>query len=253
MARFGRIRSMTGDSFVALDDAVAHKLDAAPWQGGEPASGPLVRGAELAPCCPKTVLCVARNYRAHAAELGNDVPAAPMFFMKPASSILDPGGTVLLPPESERVEYEGELAVVLGKRARRVSARDAMSYVFGYTLACDVTARDLQRSDGQWTRAKGFDTFCPLGPTIDTEFAFGEAVLELWVNDEQRQRAPVSDMVFDIPTLIAEASRFTTLHPGDILLTGTPEGVGPLSAGDRVVVKCSGLADLTFSVAKEDA
>ncbi len=239
------------DTFVAVDGDTAQRLDDAPWDGGELEGAPHSMGTPLAPARPSKILCVGRNYRAHAAELGNEVPKEPLFFFKPVSSLLDPGGTVLLPPESECVEYEGELAVVVGRRARRVSAKHAMQYVFGYTLACDVTARDLQKRDGQWTRAKGFDTFCPLGPTLDTEFDRANATLELFQNGELRQSSPVSNMVFDVPQIVARASAVMTLEPGDVLLTGTPEGVGRLSPGDHIVVRCTGLADLEFHVAAE--
>jgi 2-keto-4-pentenoate hydratase/2-oxohepta-3-ene-1,7-dioic acid hydratase in catechol pathway len=243
---------MTGlDGFVQIEGKFAHKLDAAPWNGGEADADPVAMGAPLCPVRPTKILCVGRNYRAHAAELGNEVPSEPLFFFKPVSSLLDPGGVVLLPPESERVEYEGELAVIIGRRARRVSQKDAMQYVFGYTLACDVTARDLQKRDGQWTRAKGFDTFCPLGPSIDTSVDLETATLELFVNGEVRQRSSLSKMVFSVAEIIARSSAVMTLEPGDVLLTGTPEGVGPLTPGDALRICCSGLEDLTFSVAAE--
>lgn len=200
---------------------------------------------------PSKILCVGRNYRAHAAELGNEVPAEPLFFLKPPSSLLEPGGVVLLPPESERVDFEGELAVVIGKRARRVPRDHALDHVQGYTIACDVTARDLQKRDGQWTRGKGFDTFCPVGPEVVSGVDPSALTLELFVNDERRQHARTSEMVFDVADLVARASAFMTLEPGDLLLTGTPEGVGPLAPGDRVRVTISGLGELRFTVAQE--
>lgn len=240
-----------GDVFVQVAAGAARKLDAPPWSGGEVDAELPSMGAALCPARPSKILCVGRNYRAHAAELGNEVPAEPLFFFKPVSALLDPGGVVLLPPESERVEYEGELAVIIGRRARRVAAEDAMRHVFGYTLACDVTARDLQKRDGQWTRAKGFDTFCPLGPSIDTDLDLGAGVLELSVNGEMRQRSALSNMVFSVAEIIARGSAVMTLEPGDVLLTGTPEGVGPLNDGDQVEVRCTGLESLTFSVARE--
>jgi 2-keto-4-pentenoate hydratase/2-oxohepta-3-ene-1,7-dioic acid hydratase in catechol pathway len=239
--RFARVRN---DAF--------ELLDAAPWLGGRPTGDVEKSGTVIAPAQPSKIFCVGRNYGAHAKELGNEVPKEPLFFSKPPSSLLAPGGTVFLPPESTRVDYEGELAVIIGKRARRVKRDAALAHVFGYTIACDVTARDLQKSDGQWTRAKGFDTFCPLGPRVVTDIDAGSLALKLTVNGEMRQDGNTSDMVFDIAELVARASAFMTLEPGDLLLTGTPEGVGPLTHGDRVVVEIEKLGALDFVVAKEE-
>jgi 2-keto-4-pentenoate hydratase/2-oxohepta-3-ene-1,7-dioic acid hydratase in catechol pathway len=240
----GRFARVNGDSF--------ELLDAAPWLGGRP-TGDIEKNARvIAPAQPSKIFCVGRNYGAHAKELGNEVPKEPLFFSKPPSSLLAPGGTVFLPPESTRVDYEGELAVIIGKHARRVKREAALAHVFGYTIACDVTARDLQKSDGQWTRAKGFDTFCPLGPRVVTDIDASALGLKLTVNGEVRQDGNTSDMVFDIAELIARASAFMTLEPGDLLLTGTPEGVGPLSHGDCVVVEIEKLGALQFGVATEE-
>jgi 2-keto-4-pentenoate hydratase/2-oxohepta-3-ene-1,7-dioic acid hydratase in catechol pathway len=176
----------------------------------------------------------------------------PLIFEKATSSLLGPDGTVILPPESTRVDYEGELGVVIGKRCRRVAAERAMEYVFGLVPVCDVTARDLQAKDGQWTRAKSFDTFCPVGPFVVRGIDPGDLDLGLHVNDHERQRARTSTMVFDVPRIIAHVSSFATLEPGDLLLTGTPEGVGPLAAGDRVAVAIEHVGTLTFRVAREE-
>ena len=202
--------------------------------------------ALLAPVIPRSkVVCVGRNYRDHAAELGNDVPTAPMLFFKPNSSVIGPGDSIVLPPQSERVDFEGELAAVIGRITKNVPAERALEHVFGYTIANDVTARDLQKSDGQWARAKGFDTFCPLGPAIETEFDLdGGAVLTTRVNGEVRQQAPISDMIFSLADVIAYASAAFTLLPGDVILTGTPAGVGPFVAGDTVEVEITGLGTL---------
>jgi 2-keto-4-pentenoate hydratase/2-oxohepta-3-ene-1,7-dioic acid hydratase in catechol pathway len=228
-------------------------LDAAPWAGGEEIGKvlDLARVTSSCPVTPSKIVCVGRNYAAHAAELGNEPPKEPLLFFKPPSSLLSPGGAVLLPPESERVDYEGELAVVIGKRARRVEVADALEHVFGYAVACDVTARDLQKKDGQWTRAKGFDTFCPIGPYIVTDVDPAALTLSLSVNGDERQHASTSDMVFDVATLVAYISAAMTLEAGDVILTGTPEGVGPLSHGDRVAVSISGLGELAFDVRSE--
>lgn len=207
---------------------------------------PISDVALLAPVIPRSkVVCVGRNYRDHAAELGNDVPAEPMLFFKPNTSVIGPGDAISLPPQSQRVDFEGELAAVIGKIAKNVPAERALDYVFGYTIANDVTARDLQKSDGQWARAKGFDTFCPLGPAIETDFdPTGDAVVTTRVNGEVRQRGPISDMIFSLADIIAYASAAFTLLPGDVILTGTPAGVGPFGAGDTVEVEISGLGIL---------
>lgn len=200
----------------------------------------------LAPVIPRSkIVAVGRNYRDHAAEFGNEAPAEPMMFLKPNTSVIGPGDAIVRPPQSERTDFEGELAVVIGRVAKNVSAENALDNVFGYTIANDVTARDLQRSDGQWSRAKGFDTFCPLGPAIETEFDLqGGARVIARVNGEVRQDGPISDMVHSIPDLIAYASAAFTLLPGDVILTGTPAGVGPFTAGDTVEIEITGLGIL---------
>lgn len=205
----------------------------------------------LPPVVPGKILCVGRNYVEHAKELGNEVPEVPLIFMKPTASLLPSGGTIVLPPQSQRVEHEGELVVVIGRSGRWIRPEDAEKHIFGYTLANDVTARDLQRKDGQWTRAKGFDTFCPLGPWIDTEFKPIDAILTTHVNGSMRQMASLRDMVFGISQLVAFVSSFTTLEPGDVLLTGTPAGVGPLEDGDVVEVAIEGLGTLRNHVRTE--
>ena len=200
----------------------------------------------LAPVIPRSkVVAIARNYRDHAAELGNEVPPEPMLFLKPNTSVIGPGDAIILPPQSERVDFEGELAAVIGRVTKNVPAERALDHVFGYTISNDVTARDLQRSDGQWSRAKGFDTFCPLGPAIETDFdPEGDAVVTTRVNGEVRQEGPISDMIHSVADIIAYASAAFTLLPGDVILTGTPAGVGPFVAGDVVEVEISGLGIL---------
>ena len=205
----------------------------------------------LPPVTPSKIVCVGRNYREHAAELGNEVPAEPLLFFKPPSSLLKPGGVILLPAVSSRVDYEGELALVIGRRASRLQAGDDLRpFIRGYTLANDVTARDLQKKDGQWTRAKGFDTFCPVGPWVSDEIvpASGLAI-ETRVNGELRQQGSTADFIFSIPQLLAYITAAITLEPGDLVLTGTPSGVSPLMFGDRVDVAMAGLGILTTSVA----
>jgi 2-keto-4-pentenoate hydratase/2-oxohepta-3-ene-1,7-dioic acid hydratase in catechol pathway len=184
------------------------------------------------PCSPTKIVCVGRNYAGHAKELGNEVPAEPLLFFKPPSSLLADGGAILVPSQSKRVEHEGELAIVLGARGRRMTPLEAEAAVFGVTVANDVTARDLQRSDGQWTRAKGFDTFCPVGPWIETGLDTKALRVMCRVNGQTRQDGRTTQMIFDVPTIVAYVSSVMTLERGDVILTGTPEGVGPLAPGD---------------------
>ena len=201
----------------------------------------------LAPVTPSKIVCVGRNYRDHAKELGNEVPAEPLLFFKPPSSLLGHRGTVLMPPQSERVDFEGELALVIGKRASKLGTEvDWNSYVRGYTIANDVTARDLQKKDGQWTRAKGFDTFCPVGPLVSDELDAGQGfTLETRQNGQLKQHGSTLDFIFSIPELLSYITATITLEPGDLLLTGTPAGVGPVVQGDTVEVSIKGLGMLS--------
>src|SRR5215217_3222706 len=215
------------------------------------ANTPLAELKLIAPCEPSKIVCVGRNYIEHAKELGNEVPKVPLIFLKPPSSIISNGDTILLPAQSAQVEHEGELVVVIGRRGRNITAENARKYILGYTIGNDVTARDLQRSDDQWTRAKGFDTFCVFGPWIDTEFDPADAILSCRVNGQMRQMASTRDMVFNVPTLIAYISSVMTLEPGDLLFTGTPAGVGELKNGDDVVVEIEGLGVLKNPVRAE--
>jgi 2-keto-4-pentenoate hydratase/2-oxohepta-3-ene-1,7-dioic acid hydratase in catechol pathway len=210
---------------------------------------PLAEVKLLAPIQPTKILCLGRNYAEHAKEHEVEVPKVPLIFMKPPSSVIDPGETIVLPPQSQQVEHEAELVVVIGKRGRNVIAEDAQKLILGYTVGNDVTARDLQRSDGQWTRAKGFDTFCPFGPWIDTEFDPSDALITCKVNGQPRQMASTRDMVFNIGQLIAFITSVMTLEPGDLIFTGTPAGVGPLKPGDTVEVEIEGLGKLVNPVA----
>ncbi|HEX2094215.1 MAG TPA: fumarylacetoacetate hydrolase family protein [Longimicrobiaceae bacterium] len=194
---------------------------------------------------PSKIVCVGRNYLEHARELGNEVPERPLLFLKPPSALVEDGDAIVLPPESRQVEHEGEVAVIVGARARHVTRDRAMHYVAAFAPLNDVTARDLQKTDGQWTRAKGFDTFCPMGPAVPAE-RVDAAGLEVIcrVNGEVRQHGYARDMAFDIPTLIAYVSSIMTLEPGDVIATGTPAGVGPLRPGDVVEVEIPGVGTL---------
>jgi 2-keto-4-pentenoate hydratase/2-oxohepta-3-ene-1,7-dioic acid hydratase in catechol pathway len=210
---------------------------------------PLAEAKLLAPVIPRSkVVAVGRNYREHAAEFGNEVPAEPLLFLKPNTAVVGPGDAIVRPAQSERVEFEGELAVVIGRIAKNVAEADAEDVIFGYTIANDVTARDLQRSDGQWTRAKGFDTFCPLGPVIATDVDIANGTIETSVNGERKQEGRLADMVHSVHAIIAYASSVFTLLPGDVILTGTPAGVGPIVAGDTVEITVSGLGTLSNPV-----
>ena len=202
----------------------------------------------LAPVLPSKVVCVGKNYRDHAAEMGGEAPEEPLLFLKPSTSVIGSGDPIDLPWQSEQVEHEGELAVVVGRMCKDVPVDRVNDVIFGYTIANDVTARDLQKSDGQWTRAKGFDTFCPIGPWIQTELNPADADITVTVNGEQRQHSGIDAMVHDVPALVAYVSSCMTLLPGDVILTGTPAGVGPLVAGDSVSVGITGIGTLTNPV-----
>jgi 2-keto-4-pentenoate hydratase/2-oxohepta-3-ene-1,7-dioic acid hydratase in catechol pathway len=202
----------------------------------------------LPPSQPTKIICVGRNYVDHAKELGNEVPQIPLIFLKPPSSIIGNGDSISLPPQSKQVEHEAELVIVIGKRGKNITAEEASDHIFGYTIGNDVTARDLQKIDDQWTRAKGFDTFCSFGPWIDTEFDPSDAVVTCRVNGQMRQMASTRDMVFNVGVLIAYVSSIMTLEPGDLLFTGTPAGVGRLEPGDVVDVEIEGLGKLSNPV-----
>jgi 2-keto-4-pentenoate hydratase/2-oxohepta-3-ene-1,7-dioic acid hydratase in catechol pathway len=203
----------------------------------------------LAPIVPSKVVAIGKNYAAHAREMGGEAPDEPVIFLKPSTSVIGPADAILRPAAlSQRVDFEGELAVVIGKIARNLSPERAMDAVFGYTCANDVTARDLQAKDGQWARAKGFDTFCPLGPWIETELDPADLEITTTVNGEKRQNSRTSLLLHDVPALISYVTAVMTLLPGDVLLTGTPDGVGPLEPGDQVSVTIEDIGTLTNRV-----
>jgi 2-keto-4-pentenoate hydratase/2-oxohepta-3-ene-1,7-dioic acid hydratase in catechol pathway len=205
----------------------------------------------LPPVTPGKIIGVGWNYRVHAEELDAEVPQVPLIFFKPPSSLIGPDETILLPPQSEQVEHEGELAVVIGRHGRWVSVDEANQLILGYSIANDITARDLQKSDDQWTRAKGFDTFCPVGPWIETELEATDVMITCSVNDQMRQMASTRDMIFSVREIIAFVSSIMTLEPGDLILTGTPAGVSRLSPGDHVKVEIDGIGALSNAV-RED-
>ncbi|GAA1480987.1 fumarylacetoacetate hydrolase family protein [Gordonia sinesedis] len=262
--RLGRIASPDGVAFVAIEGDIPAGTD-----GGSAGSGvvareiaehpfgtptftgrswPLADVRLLAPILATKVICVGKNYAAHAAEMGGEAPADPVIFLKPNTSIVGPEAPIVLPPSSQRVDYEGELAVVIGRPVKDVAAANAASAILGYTVANDVTARDQQRADGQWTRSKSYDTFCPLGPWIETEFDPAGAELVTELDGEVKQRSSTSMMIHGVGDIVEWVSRVMTLLPGDVILTGTPEGVGPMVAGQRVSVTVSGIGTLTNPV-----
>jgi 2-keto-4-pentenoate hydratase/2-oxohepta-3-ene-1,7-dioic acid hydratase in catechol pathway len=248
--RFGRFALAGRHVYARLGSDQAEVLSDAPWLGGRP-TGEQVPWSErdlLAPVTPSKVVCIGRNYAAHAKELGHEVPSEPLLFLKAPSAIVGSGEPIRLPPESARVEHEAELGVVIGKRARAVREEDALDHVFGYVPLCDVTARDLQRRDVQFTRAKSFDTFCPIGPFIETELDPRDVRVVGRVNGAVRQDGRTRDMLFPVAFAIAYISRMMTLEPGDVIATGTPEGVGPLVDGDRLEVEIEGVGCLRCDV-----
>lgn len=259
--RIARVTTGGTPSFAVLDDEHAHEIDGSPFgqdlSDGPPRltgqSWPIDAVRLLAPVEPSKVVAVARNYADHAAETGSEVPAQPMIFLKPSTSVIGPGDAIVLPRQSERVDHEAELAVVIGTLCRDVRSADVSGYVFGVTAANDVTARDLQKTDGQWSRAKGFDTFCPLGPWIETDVdvtSQGQPQLDVAciVSGEVRQDGNTRDMVFSVAELIEWISAAMTLLPGDVILTGTPAGISPLKAGDEAVVKIERIGALANPV-----
>ena len=211
---------------------------------------PLAEARLLTPVVPGKIVCVGRNYADHAKELGNDAPSEPIIFLKPPSALLPPGGTIVRPAQSERVDFEGELAIIIKRRARNVSRDEWRDYVLGFTCANDVTARDLQKRDVQFTRAKGFDTFLPLGPCIATDLDPSSLEITTRVNGEVRQHGNTAQMIFPCDLLLEFISAVMTLEPGDVILTGTPAGVGPMNAGDEVEVEIEGIGILANVVAE---
>ncbi len=252
--RYGRFAFEDGTvAYARVEGDLLRVLSAAPWHGGrETGRQERVSAARrLAPVAPRKILCIGRNYRAHAKEMGADIPKAPLLFLKAPSALLDPGGTVLLPPESSRVEHEAELGVVIRRGGRRIPIESAMDHVFGYTAVGDITARDLQKADGQWSRAKGFDTFCPVGPDVVTGIDPGRLRVVGRVNGQVRQDGNTSDMIFPVDRLVSHLSQAMTLEPGDLIATGTPEGVGPLEHGDELEVEVEGVGVLRVEVRAE--
>ena len=207
----------------------------------------------VTPASPSKIVCVGRNFKAHATELGNELPKEPMIFLKPPSAVIAPGDAIVMPSVSKRVDYEGELALIIGRQCRHIGSSDNVNdFIAGYTCLNDVTLRDLQKTDGQWWRAKGFDTSCPFGPIVDTELDPG-ATVETFVNGFRKQSASIADLIFPVDVIIRWIAQVMTLEPGDVVAMGTPEGVGPLAAGDTVEVAISGIGTLRNTVVAAQA
>lgn len=243
--RYGKLTDRNGELWVEPFLAPFPE-DPCATGAGELQPMPLAAVKLLAPVVPSKIVCIGRNYRDHAAELGNEVPKEPLLFLKAPSSIIAPGEPIRIPPQSQRVDFEGELAIVIGLRATRIGPdEDVRPYIRGYTIVNDVTARDLQKSDGQWSRAKGFDTFCPIGPIVTDEIDPARGLeVTTSLNGEVKQHGTTSDLIFDIATLLRHITAAMTLFPGDVIPTGTPAGVAPMNPGDIVEVSVEGIGTL---------
>ncbi|RAL20763.1 2-hydroxyhepta-2,4-diene-1,7-dioate isomerase [Lujinxingia litoralis] len=238
-----------GDLFITLAGDVADLHQAIRQGRPLPEDGARIRKDRaqlLAPACPSKVICVGLNYRAHAEEMGKPLPPEPLIFLKPSTAVIGPDEAIELPPDAHEVHHEGELAMIVGERIKDVREDQAMDAIFGYTCACDVTARDIQRRESRYTRAKGFDTFAPLGPALALTATFNPAehTLRCWVDGELRQQTRLNDFIFELPRVVAFISSIMTLLPGDVILTGTPAGVGPITEGQRVEVAIDGIGTL---------
>ena len=250
--KFGRVGTEQGVFYAEITDESAKLLLEPPYEGavytGEEI--PLDRCAILPPSEPRNIVAVGLNYRSHAAELEMDAPKEPLIFSKFVSAILEPDGTIIKPPQCKRLDYEAELAFVIGKKCRNVSREDAVQYIFGYTCLNDVTARDLQSTDGQWARCKGFDTFCPFGPWIVTGFEPRDRKIRAILNGKTVQEGNTADFIFDAYTLLEYISSFMTLGPGDVVTMGTPGGIGPMEQGDKISIVIDGIGELKNAVGK---
>jgi len=254
MSRFVRYMAADGPMWGRLVGETIQALDGVPYTGAKP-TGVVVELKDvrlLAPVTPSKIICVGLNYALHVKESqsATKIPEEPVLFMKPPTAVIGPGENIVYPPSSSRVDYEAELAVVIGRTARNVTVEDAASYIWGYTCANDVTARDLQKKDGQWTRGKGFDTFCPVGPHVVTGIDYREITVESYLNGERKQSGNTSDMIFPVPFLVSYISNIMTLLPGDVISTGTPEGISPMQPGDTIEIRVSDIGSLVNQVVK---
>jgi 2-keto-4-pentenoate hydratase/2-oxohepta-3-ene-1,7-dioic acid hydratase in catechol pathway len=254
--RYGVVTGEVDELGIPADDATVVALSGDPLYVGihlTQEQFPLSEVRLLAPVIPRSkVVGIGKNYAAHAAEMGGEVPAEPLMFIKPNTTVVGPGDPVFYPRQSSNVHYEGELAVVIGRICRDIAPERVKDVVYGYTIGNDVTARDLQKNDVQFTRAKGFDSFCPLGPWIETELDTSDLSVQTHLNGDLKQDGSTKDMIFDVAALVSYVSSVMTLLPGDVILTGTPEGVGPMSPGDEVDVTIAGIGTLTNKVVSRD-
>jgi len=251
--RLVRFLAQGTPSYGMLNDDIVRELESASFSSLKPlkASHDLANVTLLAPCSPSKIIAVGLNYRDHANELGMPVPDDPIIFLKPSSSVIGPGASIIHPAMSSRVDYEAELGIVIKERTSRVAPAEVRTHILGYTCANDVTARDLQKKDGQWTRAKSFDTFCPVGPWIETDFDPDDVLIESYLNGERKQSSRTSQFIFKIDHLISFISHVMTLEPGDLIITGTPAGIGPMKPGDEIEVRIEGIGSLKNKVSAE--
>ncbi|MBI3972759.1 MAG: fumarylacetoacetate hydrolase family protein [Chloroflexi bacterium] len=250
--KLARVQTDTGPAWAIVEGETVFRLEGSPFEHPTKGEriGDLASTKLLAPCQPTKVVCIGLNYRAHAAESGQEVPPEPLMFLKPPTSVVGPGEDVVWAPGSERIDYEAELAVVFKKRAKNVAPGAYKDYVLGYTCANDISARDFQRGDGQWARAKGSDTFCPLGPWIETELDAGNVRITGKLNGEVRQDSTTADLAFTIEQLITHLTKYFTMEPGDVLITGTPAGIGPMNPGDEYEITIEGIGSLKNRIRK---
>jgi 2-keto-4-pentenoate hydratase/2-oxohepta-3-ene-1,7-dioic acid hydratase in catechol pathway len=252
MERYIRFEATAGKEWGRFEEGRIHRLASAPVEGVETTGEYFEPGAVklLAPVDPGKIVCVGLNYSEHVKESqsANEAPEEPVIFLKPPSAVIGPGDKITLPEMSNRVDYEAELGVIIGRECHMVAAIEAEDYIFGFTCVNDVTARDLQKKDVQWTRGKGFNTFCPVGPWIVDKLKYENLQIESYLNGELRQSSRTSKMIFSVPKLIAFISKIMTLYPGDLVVTGTPSGVGPMQPGDRIEVRIEGVGSLVNDV-----
>ncbi|HEU5315303.1 MAG TPA: fumarylacetoacetate hydrolase family protein [Chloroflexota bacterium] len=250
--RIARVQERGGPTWAIVESDTVYRLQGSPFEN--PSRGERIgdlRSAHLlAPCEPTKVVCIGLNYRAHAAETGQELPKEPLMFLKPPTSVVGPGDDVVWAPGSQKIDYEAELAVVFKKQAKNVAAGAFRDYVLGYTCANDVSARDFQRGDGQWARAKGSDTFCPLGPWIETDLDPSDLRISGKLNGEVKQDSRTSDLVFNLDFLVSHLTKYFTMLPGDVLITGTPAGIGPMNPGDEYEVEIEGIGSLKNRMTK---
>ena len=250
--RIARVRAGSGPTWAIVEGDTVYRLQGSPFEN--PTRGERIGDAGsaklLAPCEPTKVVCIGLNYRAHAAETGQELPKEPLMFLKPPTSVIGPGDDVVWAPGSQKIDYEAELAVVFKKTAKNVAAGAFRDYVLGYTCANDVSARDFQRGDGQWARAKGSDTFCPLGPWIETDLDPNDLRISGKLNGKVKQDSRTSDLVFNLDFLVSHLTKYFTMLPGDVLITGTPAGIGPMNPGDEYEVTIEGIGSLKNRMTK---